>query len=110
MSPPESGWNAYATRVSCVLYNPPIFNVFYDGGATVGENYEEKTGIAITFDLMNYHDVSAQAPILVSPHSSGSLRYMDVIRLNEYVYCYYEYARPDGSHELRVNKALSSDS
>jgi hypothetical protein len=101
MSPPSEGWNAYATRATCVLYTPPIF---YDGGSTVGENYEEKTGLAITFDLVGYQNVSVKSPILVSPHASGSLRYMDAIRLNNHVYYYYEYARPDGSHELRVNK------
>jgi hypothetical protein len=29
---------------------------------------------------------------------------MDVVRLGEDIYYYYEYARPDGSHELRMNK------
>lgn len=101
---PGTGWNAYAARITCVLYVPPIFNAFYDGGASVGENYEEKTGLAITFDLINYHHVSEDAPILVSPHASGSLRYMDAVKLGEDVFYYYEYARPDGSHELRVNK------
>jgi len=104
LSPPGSGWNAYAARVTCALYVAPIFNIFYDGGADVGENYEEKTGLAITFDLMKYHHVTEKAPLLVSPHASGSLRYMDVVRLNEDIYYYYEYARPDGSHELRMNK------
>jgi hypothetical protein len=104
LSPPGSGWNAYAARVTCVLYMTPVFNVFYDGGASVDENYEEKTGLAITFDLMKYHHVTDEAPLLVSPHASGSLRYMDVIRLGGDIYYYYEYARPDGSHELRMNK------
>lgn len=104
LSPPGSGWNAYAARIACVLYIPPIFNAFYDGGADVSENYEEKTGLAITFNLMNYQHVSEKAPLLTSPHASGSLRYMDVVRLDGYIYYYYEYARPDGSHELRVNK------
>jgi len=104
LSPPGTGWNAYAARITTMLYVPPIFNVFYDGGADVGQNYEEQTGLAITFDLMNYQHVSEQRPILVSPHSSGSLRYMDAVRLGKDIYYYYEYARPDGSHELRMNK------
>ncbi|HGE69805.1 TPA: hypothetical protein ENX78_03145 [Candidatus Poribacteria bacterium] len=104
MSPPKSGWNAYATRATCVVYMPPVFCVFYDGGADVNENYEEKTGLAVTFDLKNYHHVSVQSPILVSPYSSGSLRYMDAIKLDGKIYYYYEYARLDGAHELRMNK------
>lgn len=105
MSPPSGdGWNAYATRVSCALYTPPIFNVFYDGGSAVGENYEEKTGLAITFDFKSYHHVSGKSPILTSPHGTGSLRYMDAIKFKSQIFYYYEYARADGSHELRVNR------
>jgi hypothetical protein len=106
MSPPENGWNAYATRVACALYMPPVFCVFYDGGETVGGNYEEKTGLAVTFDFMKYQHVSVQSPILVSPHASGSLRYMDAIKFGDEIYYYYEYARPDGAHELRMSKVL----
>ncbi|HGJ66979.1 TPA: hypothetical protein ENS27_16590 [bacterium] len=105
MSPPsDENWNAYATRVSCAIYTPPIFNVFYDGGSSVGENYEEKTGLAITFDFKSYHHVSEKSPILTSPHSTGSLRYMDAIKFKSQIFYYYEYARADGSHELRVNR------
>lgn len=103
LSPPKKGWHAYAMRLSCLLYINPVFNAFYDGGADVNENYEEKTGLCITFDLMNFIDVSDKEPILVSPHSSKSLRYMDAIKLGDYIYYYYEYAKPDGSHELRMN-------
>ncbi|HIE26871.1 TPA: hypothetical protein EYP66_06260 [Candidatus Poribacteria bacterium] len=102
-SPRESGWDAYAARLSSVLYIPPVFNVFYDGSASVAENYEEKTGLAISFNLQNYIRVTEDGPILTSPHASGSLRYMDAITVKDRIYYYYEYARPDGSHELRLN-------
>lgn len=102
-SPKDSGWDAYAARLSTVLYIPPVFNVFYDGSETVDENYEEKTGLAISFDLKHYERVTEAGPILTSPHASGSLRYMDAITLKDNIYYYYEYARPDGSHELRLN-------
>ena len=45
----------------------------------------------------------------MSPHASGSLRYIDAVRLREDIYCYYEYARPDGSRELRMNKVKSNN-
>ena len=103
-TPPQEGWDAYAGRLGCVLYMPPVFNVFYDGGARVEENYEEKTGLAISFDLMHYHRITDKGPILVSPYASGSLRYMDVVKFEDTLYYYYEYARANGSHELRMNK------
>jgi len=102
-APPDEGWDAYATRLGCVLYTPPVFTAFYDGSAHVGENYEERTGMAISFDLLHYEKISEQGPVLVSPHGSGSLRYMDAIPFEDRIFYYYEYARPDGSHELRVN-------
>ena len=57
-SPRDKGWDAYAARISTIVYIPPVFNAFYDGSKTVKENYEEKTGLAISFDLRNYERVS----------------------------------------------------
>ena len=100
---PGTGWDAYAARVSSVVYVPPVFVAYYDGSATVAENYEEKTGLAITWDLRQYVRLTPDAPALTSPYGSGSLRYLDAVAGPDGLYCYYEYARPDGSHELRVS-------
>jgi len=100
---PGKGWDGYATRIGSILHTPPGFTVFYDGSATVQENYEEKTGMAHTFDLKHYQKLSVDEPVLVSPHSSGSLRYLDAVEVEGKVYYFYEYAREDGSHELRMN-------
>jgi hypothetical protein len=70
----------------------------------VEENYEEKTGAALTSDLRTFQRLSTEAPALTSPHASGSLRYMAAVCAGKTTYLYYEYARPDGSHELRMNK------
>lgn len=105
LTPPDSGWDAYCTRISSVIYRPPAFTAFYDGSASVEENYEEKTGLAVGFDLTRFHRVSTGGPTLVSPHASGSLRYIDALPVGERIYYYYEYTRPDGSHELRVSVA-----
>lgn len=101
---PGKNWDAYASRISCVVYLPPVFTAFYDGSASVNENYEEKTGIAISFDLIHYEKLTLEKPKLTSPHASGCLRYMDDVIVGEDIYYYYEYARSDGSHELRMNK------
>lgn len=103
-SPRDEGWDAYASRLSSLLYQPPVFIAFYDGSATVAENYEEKTGIAFTFDLRHYERVTTDGPILTSPHASHSLRYLDAVDMGDEVFYYYEYAREDGSHELRMNR------
>ncbi len=102
-APREAGWDAYAARIGALLWLPPVWLAFYDGSASVAENYEERTGLAVSTDLRRFVRATPDGPILVSPHASGSLRYVDVFLLGEEAYCYYEYARPDGSHELRLN-------
>ena len=41
-------------------------------------------------------------PLLLSPHGQAALRYVDVLVLQDVKLFYYEMARPDGSHDLRV--------
>jgi len=101
--PTPSGWDRYCARISTLVYLPPVFAFFYDGSASVEGNYEERCGLGMSLDLVRFHRASADQPILTSPHSSGSLRYVDAVRDGERLLLYYEYARPDGSHELRVS-------
>lgn len=102
-APRDTGWDAYAARIGSVLWLPPAWMAFYDGSASVEENYEEKTGLAVSLDLRRFHRVTYEGPLLTSPHASGSLRYLDALKVGDKVHYYYEYARADGSHELRLN-------
>jgi hypothetical protein len=104
LSPQRSGWDSYAARIGSVLYTPPVFLGFYDGSASVSENYEEKTGLAQSFDLRRWERLTVTGPALTSPHASGALRYIDALPVGREIFFYYEYARPDGSHELRLNR------
>lgn len=101
---PGKGWDSYASRISCLVCRPPIYIAFYDGSSSVKENYEEKTGLAVSIDLRYYKRLTEEEPCLISPYSSSSLRYMDVVCIGNEMFYYYEYARSDGSHELRMNK------
>jgi len=103
-APRDRGWDSYASRLGSMLYMPPAFIGFYDGSADVSENYEERTGLAVSLDLRTWDRVTTDGPALISPHASGSLRYLDPVDLGGEVYYYYEYARADGSHELRLNQ------
>ena len=100
---PGSGWDSIASRVSCVLYLPPVFHVFYDGRQGFRDTYEDRTGLAVSLDLMNFQRVTERNPLLSSPWGSGSLRYLDAVPIGDSIRYYYECARPDGSHELRTN-------
>jgi len=103
-SPRDEGWDSYASRIGAIVYIPPVYTAFYDGSAHVKENYEERTGIAVSLDLPNFFRLTSDGPILTSPHGSGCLRYIDVFNLDGELWYYYEYARADGSHELRLNR------
>ena len=100
---PGDGWDAYCARIGTLLHTPPVWTAFYDGSAGVDQNYEEKTGLAVTLDLAHFERVTTREPALVSPHASGSLRYADAVVAGGEIHYYYEYARPDGSHELRAS-------
>jgi len=104
LSPAEGRWDAYAARIGSVLPAGRGFLAFYDGGASVDENYEEKCGLAVSLDLRTFYRVSVDAPFVTSPEGSGALRYLDVIVVDGEVLMYYEYCRADGSHELRLNR------
>ena len=90
--------------MSCLAYVPPVFYLFYDGRTGVDDFYEDRTGLAISLNLVHVLKVSEERPILVSPHGTGALRYLDILPLEDTIYYYYECARPDGSHELRVSQ------
>ncbi|MBC7289356.1 MAG: hypothetical protein H5T86_15210, partial [Armatimonadetes bacterium] len=104
LSPPDEGWDAYCTRIGAVLYRPPVFVGFYDGSRSVEENYEEKAGLAISFDMRKWRRITPNGPYVLSPHASRAIRYVEVIEAQAALWYYYEYTRPDGSHELRASR------
>ncbi len=104
LSPPDEGWDAYCTRIGAVLYRPPLFIGFYDGSRSVEENYEEKAGLAISFDLRNWRRITPDGPYVLSPHAQRTIRYVEVVDAQGSLWYYYEYSRPDGSHELRASR------
>ncbi|MGC8668920.1 MAG: hypothetical protein ACP5VE_12475 [Chthonomonadales bacterium] len=104
LAPREGAWDGYCARVSSVVRRDPVWIAFYDGSARVEENYEERTGLAAGVTLGALTTLTPEGPILVSPHASGALRYVTIVRGPDCLWTYYEYARPDGSHELRANR------
>jgi hypothetical protein len=102
LSPSENGWDAYAARLGSVVYTPPAFVGLYDGSRDVGENYEECCGLAMSLDLRHWERLTPDGPWVVAPHGSGSVRYVDVLAEESRWLFYFEMARADGSHDLRV--------
>lgn len=103
--PGASGWDRYCRRINSVVPYQQKFIAFYDGSAGHAENYEEKTGLAVSSDLRRWECLSPSNPVLTSPHSSGSLRYIDAQPANGSpgpLNVFYEFARPDSAHDLRL--------
>jgi hypothetical protein len=102
--PPGERWDQKLTRVDTMVYLPPVFTVFYSARPHVDVTYEDNTGIATSLDLVHFHKLTSDRPALVSPWGSGALRYMDAIQLDDEIWYYYECAREDESHEIRLNR------
>ena len=102
LAPSPSGWDHYCARIGCLWNQPPVWLALYDGSADVSENYEERCGLAYSFDLRHFHRVTRRGPWVVAPHGPGAVRYFDVLALSDTLLFYYEMSRPDGSHDLRV--------
>ncbi len=98
------GWDRYQARLSAILPLDAGFLGFYDGASSPAEDTEERLGIALSFDLVRWQRLSLDEPWLVSPHATGSLRYLDCLRRGGEAWLYYEYARADGAHELRLSR------
>jgi hypothetical protein len=97
-------WDARGVRVTAVLAEPAAAVAFYDGRATAGENFEERTGLAVGLDgLGGPFAAVGESPVGESAPPARALRYLSVVPLPDGSYrLYFEAGRPDGSHELRT--------
>jgi hypothetical protein len=102
-------WDARGVRVSSVRIDGDTVTAAYDGRATAGENWEERTGVAYgtrlpdgTFGPLTASDRDP----LGSPHPPHGLRYLSVVTQPDgRQRLYYEATRADGAHDLRSELA-----
>ena len=97
-----TGWDRQQARLNNVVACDGYFVGLYDGSANAEENYEERCGLALSFDLTTWLSLTPRGPLYQSPHASGSMRYTDIVTAGPRLLLYYEYALADGSHDLRV--------
>ena len=102
-------WDARGVRVSSVQVDGDEITVAYDGRATAGENWEERTGVARGTRLPDgsFGELTAEGgEPLGSPHAPNGLRYLSLVTLaGGGRRMYYEATRADGAHELRTELA-----
>jgi hypothetical protein len=102
-------WDAYQARLTCVVPMGTGYVGFYDGSASARENYEERCGVAASGDLWHWERLTTQRPWVVSPHGSGATRYIDALVMDGQWWIYYEMARADGAHDLRLQRVPIGD-
>jgi hypothetical protein len=95
-------WDSRGARFAAVVLDGPRSWALYDGRASAAENWEERTGLAVTSGGDGFAAAGTE-PLLQSPHRPFGLRYTDVVALPDgAARWYYEATRPDGAHELRT--------
>jgi hypothetical protein len=98
----DGTWDARGVRFATVVLDGTRTWALYDGRATAAENWEERTGLAVS-DGNGGFVPAGDAPLLHSPHPPFGLRYTDVVALpGGGARWFYEATRPDGAHELRT--------
>jgi sucrose-6-phosphate hydrolase SacC (GH32 family) len=105
LAPRPGEWDARGVRVSSVVVDGDTVLAAYDGRATAGENWEERTGTATGRRLADgsFGPLTASdAPPLGSPYAPHGLRYLSLVTLADGTRrVYYEATRADGAHDLR---------
>lgn len=96
------GWDRFQARLNSIVATGAGYVGFYDGSADHNENYEERCGVAVSHDLRTWQSLSTAHPWLTSPVGTGSVRYVDALLIDDQWWLYYEFARPDGAHDLRL--------
>lgn len=99
--PDGQGWDGVRARINSIVPVEGGYAAFYDGGAGAYDNYEEMCGLAFSRDMVHFERLTRDKPWVLSPY--GCIRYVYALPVEDKLYIYYEYTRPDLSHELRVN-------
>jgi hypothetical protein len=102
-------WDARGVRVSSVVVDGDEVLAAYDGRATAGENWEERTGVARGERLPDGsfgRFTAADREPLGSPFGAYGLRYLSMVTMPDgRSRLYYEATRADGAHDLRSELA-----
>ncbi len=99
-APGDDSWHGRRARINSMIEWDDGYLAMFDGGRTFYDNYEEHAGLALSPDGRSFD--RDPEPWITSPH--GSVRYVCAVRARGDVWAYFEYAREDGSHDLRVQR------
>ena len=99
------GWDRFTARLTTAVSDPEGgWLGLYDGSASLEENYEERCGLARSPDLRRWERLG-DGPAVGAAGGPGTVRYVESLATPGGTLFFYEYTRPDGSHELRASRA-----
>jgi hypothetical protein len=97
-APGDDSWHGRRARINSMIEWGDGYLAMFDGGRTFYDNYEEQAGLAVSHDGRSFERLPDRW--VTSPH--GCIRYVCALRANGSIWFYFEYAREDRSHDLRV--------
>ena len=96
-SPSDAGWDRATARLTTAWRDADGWSGYYDGAASIAENYEERCGLARSADLLTWQRIG-DAPAIGTARGPGGVRYVDMTEAGDVL---FEFTRSDGAHELR---------
>ncbi|MCK4514818.1 MAG: hypothetical protein KAU31_06140, partial [Spirochaetaceae bacterium] len=120
-------WDVAATRITDILsldgemlgVDGSVQLVFYDGAECLRPHTENPAAVSrprgysceeiggLAFATNDQYDemerLSALKPLFISPHGTGSSRYVHTLSTREGIYATWQQAQPDGSQPLVMN-------
>jgi len=102
----QGGWHSFCTRPASVLPLGAGYLLVYEGAASDWYDpvYNIATGLAWTPDLLQFEDLTAEEPLLVSttPGDYFTWRYSHWMWVEDELFVYAEVARPNNTNETRL--------
>lgn len=93
----DGSWHGQRARLNGLVEVEGGFVGTFDGSRTAYDNYEERCGLVTSADGRSFERVATNGPWV------PGVRYVYPLAVGNRVFWYYEYTRPDGSHDLRVS-------
>ena len=108
-APSAKGWDKATARLSTAFRSGDGWLGLYDGASDISENYEERCGMARSFDLRTWERIGS-GPAIGAAGGPRTVRYVESVVFGERLLFFFERTRADGAHELCMSSAPLSES